>query len=127
MQTWCETECEDSRRRRRTGAMTTDATSETSSATKRPARRSFPGAGGGSGRDPRAHEVVLRTALDLVRDHGYAKVTIDQISRQSGVPRSTIYRWWASKAEVIAEATTMLPVMTAAPRRASTTAELAAV
>jgi AcrR family transcriptional regulator len=64
----------------------------------------FPRAGGGSYRDPVAHEAVLRATLALLVEVGYTKLTVEGIAERSGVPKSTIYRWWKNKAYIVYEA-----------------------
>ena len=57
-----------------------------------------------SGVDPRiarTRAAVLRTATDLLVDGGPSAVTIDAIVARSGVAKSTIYRHWESRDDVL--------------------------
>jgi len=57
-------------------------------------------------RDPRVARTrrsVLRTATDLLVEGGPNAVTIDAIVARSGVARSTIYRHWESRDDVLVE------------------------
>jgi AcrR family transcriptional regulator len=49
----------------------------------------------------RTRAAVLRAATDLLVDAGPWAVTIDAIVQRSGVARSTIYRHWTSRDEVL--------------------------
>jgi AcrR family transcriptional regulator len=49
----------------------------------------------------RTRAAVLRTATDLLVEGGPSAVTIDAIVARSGVAKSTIYRHWASRDEVL--------------------------
>jgi AcrR family transcriptional regulator len=42
----------------------------------------------------RTRQVVLAAALELISESGFGSVTVEDISRRSGVARSTIYRHW---------------------------------
>jgi AcrR family transcriptional regulator len=56
------------------------------------------------GVDPRvsrSRAAVLRTATDLLVEGGPNAVTVDSIVARSGVAKSTIYRHWASRDEII--------------------------
>ena len=55
-------------------------------------------------RSERSRRAVLRAAVDLCRDVGYAKVSIEAIAALAGVGKQTIYRWWPSKATVVLDA-----------------------
>jgi len=60
--------------------------------------------GPGRPRSQRARQAVLRATTDLLATLGYEALTIDAIAERAGVGRQTIYRWWPSKASIIAEA-----------------------
>jgi len=47
---------------------------------------------------------VLHAADDLLVERGFAGVTIEGIAAKAGVAKQTIYRWWASKTEVLIDA-----------------------
>lgn len=49
----------------------------------------------------RTRATVLRTATDLLVEGGPSSVTIDAIVARSGVARSTIYRHWATRDDVL--------------------------
>lgn len=67
-----------------------------------------PGSGTGDGRvDPRVARTrakVLAAAADLLREVGFTDVTIEQISSRSGVSRSTMYRHWETRDEILRDA-----------------------
>ncbi|WP_084535696.1 TetR/AcrR family transcriptional regulator [Nocardia yamanashiensis] len=66
--------------------------------TDRPART------GGRVRSQDAHDAVLAAAAELVEEIGYQRVTIEGVAQRAGVAKSTIYRWWKSKAELVMDA-----------------------
>jgi AcrR family transcriptional regulator len=55
-------------------------------------------------RNRHSHHAILTAALRLVKERGYAGVTIEGIASEAGVGKQTIYRWWSSKASVVFEA-----------------------
>lgn len=55
-------------------------------------------------RNPRSHQAILQATLDLVQDVGYARLTIEGIAAKAGVGKSTVYRWWRSKGELVLDA-----------------------
>jgi AcrR family transcriptional regulator len=68
---------------------------------------------GGTGRngmaapDPRvlvSRDRVLTTTLDLLMETGLGELTIDDISRRSGVAKTTIYRHWPNRSAVVIDA-----------------------
>lgn len=59
---------------------------------------------GGRVRSSSARDAVLRAAGELLNEVGYGKVTMEGVAARSGVAKSTIYRWWKSKALLVMEA-----------------------
>jgi AcrR family transcriptional regulator len=57
-----------------------------------------------SRRSEQSRRAILTAARDLVSEVGFAKLTIEAIAARAGVGKQTIYRWWASKGEVVFEA-----------------------
>ena len=47
---------------------------------------------------------MLRAVDDLLVEVGYSAMTMKGIAERAGVGRQTVYRWWASKAEILLEA-----------------------
>lgn len=62
------------------------------------------GQGAGRPRSTRAQQAILATALRLVRQEGFAALTIEKIAREAGVGKPTIYRWWPSKGAIVFDA-----------------------
>ena len=60
--------------------------------------------GAGRPRDQEARNAILRASLSLVKEFGYRSLTIDKIAQRAGTGKTTIYRWWPSKAAVVGEA-----------------------
>jgi AcrR family transcriptional regulator len=52
-------------------------------------------------RNAAARTAVLHAADDLLVERGFDGVTIEGIAARAGVAKQTIYRWWASKTEVL--------------------------
>ncbi|MGV4986675.1 TetR/AcrR family transcriptional regulator [Streptomyces sp. NRAIS4] len=59
---------------------------------------------GGRIRSEDAHNAVLATTIELVEELGYQAVTIERIATRADVAKSTIYRWWKSKAPLVMDA-----------------------
>jgi AcrR family transcriptional regulator len=52
----------------------------------------------------RTRRVVLEATLDLLAESGYRAVTIEAVAARSGVAKSTIYRHWPGRVELILDA-----------------------
>jgi AcrR family transcriptional regulator len=60
--------------------------------------------GPGRPRSEAARSAVLRAALEIIEDSGYAALTMEGIALRAAVSKQTVYRWWPSKAAVVLEA-----------------------
>ena len=75
--------------------------------------------GGEEGVDPRvvvSRERVLTTTLDLLTEAGLDELTIDDISRRSGVAKTTIYRHWPNRSSLVIDACARMTDAEEAPR-----------
>jgi AcrR family transcriptional regulator len=70
----------------------------------------------GRPRDPRIEREVLRATAELVRERGYADVTISAIAERAGTTKPAVYRRWASKAHLVREAAFPADDATSLPR-----------
>jgi AcrR family transcriptional regulator len=52
----------------------------------------------------RSKEIVLGTTLDLLSESGIGGVSVDEVSRRSGVAKTTIYRHWPTRSELVLDA-----------------------
>jgi AcrR family transcriptional regulator len=60
--------------------------------------------GRGRPRSQDARRAVLGAVLAVAAARGYRGLTLDAVAAASGVPKSTIYRHWSSKGELLATA-----------------------
>lgn len=58
----------------------------------------------GRPRSPEADRAILDAAIDLFVEEGYEGMSIEGVAAQAGVGKTTIYRRWASKEELIVAA-----------------------
>ncbi len=54
-------------------------------------------------RSERSRRAILDAAAKLLTERGYAAITIDGIAAEARVGKTTIYRWWPTKASVFME------------------------
>jgi AcrR family transcriptional regulator len=52
----------------------------------------------------RTRRVVLEATVELIAESGYGAVTIEAVAARSGVAKSTIYRHWPSRLELVNDA-----------------------
>ena len=58
----------------------------------------------GRPRDPSRDEAIFAAAVALFAEHGYAGVSIEGVAARAGVGKATIYRRFASKAQLLVDA-----------------------
>ncbi|HXW81865.1 MAG TPA: TetR/AcrR family transcriptional regulator [Acidimicrobiales bacterium] len=56
------------------------------------------------GRSEEARIAILEAADDLLAERGFDRVTIEGIAARAHVAKQTIYRWWASKTDILFDA-----------------------
>ncbi len=69
-------------------------------------KQNEPGANRGRGR-PRSEvsrQRILEAALETLEISGFTSSTTDLIAERAGASKATIYRWWPTKASLLAEA-----------------------
>jgi hypothetical protein len=52
-------------------------------------------------RDPAIDEKILKAALTLFLEQGVEGANFEQISKRTGIPRSTIYRRWKTRSDLL--------------------------
>lgn len=67
--------------------------------------------GPGRPRSNESEESILSVTLDLLVERGYRGVTINSVSSKAKVSKSTIYRRWESKEELILAAFDRMPAL----------------
>lgn len=60
--------------------------------------------GGGRPRNEESRKQILASTLDLLRTEPLQAITIEGIASAAGVSKTTIYRWWNSKASIVIDA-----------------------
>jgi len=61
-------------------------------------------ASAGRPRDMQKADQILSASLRAVTEHGMNGLRMDVISRESGISRPTLYRWWKTPEEIVLEA-----------------------
>src|SRR5579862_7114745 len=70
-----------------------------------PTRRGEPGTRRRpGGRTARATQAILAAVIDELAETGYAALSLDRVAARAGVHRATVYRRWASKEALTADA-----------------------
>ncbi len=60
----------------------------------------------GRPRSARAHQAILSSTLKFLesKENGFADLTIESVAAEAGVGKATVYRWWPTKAALVADA-----------------------
>jgi AcrR family transcriptional regulator len=62
----------------------------------------------GRPRSAQAHQAILKAALELLAEEGYQGMSIEGVAARAGVGKTTIYRRWESKEELVLDAVASL-------------------
>jgi AcrR family transcriptional regulator len=54
-------------------------------------------------RSEAARRSILTAAAEIFAERGYDHLTVEGIASRAGVGKQTIYRWWSSKSDIVAE------------------------
>ncbi|GAB2490711.1 hypothetical protein GCM10027030_26060 [Luteococcus sediminum] len=81
--------------------------------------RQRPGGSSGPARDAGRDVRIIEAALDLIVESGYADLTMAAIAARAGVGKATVYRRWASREDLVADALESIMVPTPPPEPAS--------
>src|ERR671912_893389 len=75
----------------------------------------------------RSRRVILEAVLDELGEVGYGALTIEAVAARAGVGKSTIYRHWPGKLELIEDAIATLKAGLAVPTEGTVTARVVAL
>ena len=81
----------------------------------------------GRPRSPEAERRILEAALRLLAEDGYSRMSLDAVAAEAGVSKPTIYRRWASKADLATAAVRTLQLAEPAVDTGSTAGDLTGV
>ena len=51
-----------------------------------------------------SRDAILEAAFTILVERGYDALAIEAVAKMSGTGKTTVYRWWSSKAELAADA-----------------------
>jgi AcrR family transcriptional regulator len=72
----------------------------------------------------RSKKAVLTAAFQLLTEAGYSGVTVDEVSKRSGVAKTTIYRHWPSREKLLISACSIIHVKPEPPDTGSLKGDL---
>jgi AcrR family transcriptional regulator len=75
----------------------------------------------------RSRETVLAATSELLFERGFAGVSVDEVSRRSGVAKTTIYRHWPTRADLLRDACAAISTPQAVPDTGSLEPDLNAL
>jgi AcrR family transcriptional regulator len=78
-------------------------------------------------RASRSKQAVLAAVHDLLASAGLGGVSVDEISRRSGVAKTTIYRHWPSRSALLLDACATMSTSLAVPNTGSLRGDLLAL
>ena len=75
----------------------------------------------------RSKKAVLAATFQLMAESGFGGVSVDEVSRRSGVAKTTVYRHWPSRAALLIDACSTLHAKPQAPDTSSLKGDLIAL
>lgn len=85
------------------------------------------GAASVDGRVRRSRSRVLTTAFELLSESGVGGFTVDEVSRRSGVAKTTIYRHWPSREALVLDAASRISAEQEVPDTGSLEGDVTAI
>lgn len=79
------------------------------------------------GRIHRSRAAVLDATVALLFERGYAGTSVDEIARRSGVAKTTIYRHWPARTDLLREACSTIGTPLSPPNTGSLKGDLTAL
>lgn len=79
------------------------------------------------GRVQRSRKAVLTATLQLLAEAGLSGVSVDEVSKRSGVAKTTIYRHWASRSALLLDACSNLGAKSQTPDTGTLKGDLTAL
>jgi AcrR family transcriptional regulator len=58
----------------------------------------------GRPRSEESRQSILRSTIKLLQQHGFPELSIEAIAADANVGKTTVYRWWPTKAALVADA-----------------------
>jgi AcrR family transcriptional regulator len=81
----------------------------------------------GRPRSAEAHRAILDSTLALLAELGFERMSIEAIAAHAGVGKTTIYRRWKTKEDLVADALSSVKAAPAAPDTGDLRADVAAI
>jgi AcrR family transcriptional regulator len=78
----------------------------------------------GRPRSVEADHAILDAAIDLLHEEGYSRMSMEAVAEAAGVGKTTIYRRYRDKADLVTAAIASMPGMADLPDTGSTQADL---
>ena len=75
----------------------------------------------------RSRAAVLAATAELLFERGYSGVSVDEVSRRSGVAKTTIYRHWPARTDLLRDACANIGTPQATPDLGNLRADIAAL
>ena len=82
------------------------------------------GVGRGRPRDQAKRQAILSAAIQLLDQYGYHGLTVEGVAARAQVGKSTIYRWWPGKQQLVVDALSQEIEISPYPDAGTTEADL---